>query len=180
MSVPEYPDLPNSSDEQTDPNTLLDTEDRGIQVVMPTSSRAIPREYPVCNNDLPSGMALYRHLRSKYPEERPYTCYDCVHTFNNLRELSCHHSNHHRVRSVSCKHCQYCTMTKVKMRQYVFDVCIVCVWLSLWGGILSPPLYCIYTVCIASVNIVWWCNIQLVLLFFLTSLLLSFSSLVWQ
>ena len=58
MSVPEYPNLPNSSDEQTDPDTLLETEDRGIQVVMPTSSRAIPRECPVCDDDLPSSMAL--------------------------------------------------------------------------------------------------------------------------
>ncbi len=95
MSVPEYPDLLNFSDEQTDPDTLLETEDRGIQVVMPTSSRAIPRECPVCDNDLPSGMALYRHLRSKHPDERPYTCHDCMHTFNNLRELSSHCSNHH-------------------------------------------------------------------------------------
>ncbi len=119
MSVPEYPDLPNSSDEQTDPDTLLETKDRGIQVVIPTSSRAIPRECPVCNNDLPSGMALYRHLRSKHPDERPYTCYNCMHTFTNLRELSSHCSNHHQVRSVSYKHCQYHSTTKAKMWQYV-------------------------------------------------------------
>ena len=64
-------------------------------------------------------MALYRHLRSKHPDERPYTCHDCMHTFNNLRELSSHCSNHHWVRSVLCKYCQYHSTTKVKMWQHV-------------------------------------------------------------
>ncbi len=47
----------------------------------------------------------------------------------------------------------------------VFAVCVACLCLNLWDGILSPLLYCIYAVCIAFVNIVWWCHIHLVVLF---------------
>ena len=46
-AVPEYPDLPDLSDEQTNPDTLLKMENKEVQVNMPVSSRAIPQECPV-------------------------------------------------------------------------------------------------------------------------------------
>ena len=73
-AVLEYPDLPNSLDENTDTDILLESENKEVQVNMPFSSKAKPRECPVCEDDLPSGMALYRHLRSRHPEQRPYQC----------------------------------------------------------------------------------------------------------
>ena len=38
---------------------------------------------------------------------------------NNLHELSSHHLNHHHVKIISCKHCQFYFTTKAKMCQYV-------------------------------------------------------------
>ena len=63
-AVLEYPDLPDSLDENTDPDILLESENKEVQVNMPSSSKAIPWECLVCEDDLPSGVALYRHLRS--------------------------------------------------------------------------------------------------------------------
>ena len=63
-------------------------------------------------------MALYHHLRSQHPSQKPYSCWDCEHCFNNLCELSSHKSNH--VRSVACKHCSYRVTTKAKMYQHVW------------------------------------------------------------
>ncbi len=83
-AVPEYPDLPDLSDENTNPNMLLEMENKEVQVNIPISSRAIPQECPVCEEDLPCGMALYRHLRSQHPEQKLYQCHDCEHQFNNL------------------------------------------------------------------------------------------------
>ena len=87
-AVPKYPDLPDSSDDSTDPDTLLEEDTKRVQVTMPTSSRAIRCECPVCEEDSPSRMALYRHLRSQHPDHKLYQCHDCDHCFNNLRELS--------------------------------------------------------------------------------------------
>ncbi len=86
---------------------------------MPVSSRAIPQECLICEDDLPSGMALYRHLRGHHLEQGLYMCCDCDHRFNNLCKLSSHHLNHHCVKIVSCKYCQFHSTTKAKMHQHV-------------------------------------------------------------
>ncbi len=106
-AVLECANLLDSSDEQTDPDILLKMENKEVQVNIPVSSRAIPQECPVCEDDLPSGIALYRHLRRHHPKQRPYQCHNCDHCFNNLHELSSHYLNHHCVKIVSCKHCQF-------------------------------------------------------------------------
>ena len=41
-AVPEYPDLPDSLDEHTDPDKLLEIENKEVHINMPVSSRAIP------------------------------------------------------------------------------------------------------------------------------------------
>ena len=69
--------------------------------------------------DLPSRMALYRHLRSVHPHDRPYKCHDCRAHYNNLKELSSHRSNVHRAKLVSCTQCDYKAMSKAKLRQQV-------------------------------------------------------------
>ncbi len=121
MSVPEYPD---STHEDTDPDAHL-SEDPVACTPLVSTGEAIPRQCPVCDAGLPSGMALFRHLRSAHPTDRPYSCHDCDHSFNNLRKLSSHHSNVHCAQKVSCKHCEYTTMTHTKMRQHVLKVSVV-------------------------------------------------------
>ncbi len=95
VSVLEYPQLLDSDNDQTDPKTLMD-QDVLAESVLPTSSQAVPCSCPVCDIGLPSGMVLYCHLCAVHPEEHPYECDDCQHTFNNLRELSSHQLNTHR------------------------------------------------------------------------------------
>ena len=68
---------------------------------------------------LESGMALFRHLWSIHPEEWPYQYSQCLHSFNNLKELSSHKLNIHCVQCVSCKNCAFTVTSHAKMCQYV-------------------------------------------------------------
>ncbi len=117
-SILEYLPQVDLDRSDTDPESLL-TEEATVNVPAPGTGEAIPCTCPVCKADLTSGMALFQHLRSKHPEEKPYTCNDCQHCFNNLKELSSHHSNIHRRCKVSCNQCTYRTTTKAKMCQHI-------------------------------------------------------------
>ncbi len=64
-------------------------------------------------------MALYRHLCGQHPIDRLYVCDDCSHSFNNLKELSSHHSRVHCPKKVSCTQCDYSTTMKAKMHQHI-------------------------------------------------------------
>ncbi len=113
-SIPEYPDRPDSEKEDTDPDTLL-VEDSVVGAPVAGTGEAIPCQCPVCDQGLPSGMALFRHLRSVHLTGRPYCCDDCDHKFNNLKELSSHWSRTHRSKKVACTQCNYRTTMKAKM-----------------------------------------------------------------
>ena len=102
----------------TDPESLL-TEEATANVPALGTGEAILHMCPVCKANLTSGMALFWHLRSEHPEEKPYACDDCQHHFNNLKELSSHHLNIHRRCKVSCNQCTYRTTMKAKMRQHI-------------------------------------------------------------
>ncbi len=117
-SVPEYPPQLDSDWSDTDPEALL-TEEATVNVPALGTGEVIPCTCPVCKAALTSGMALFRHLRSEHPDEKPYVCDDCQHHFKNLKELSSHCSNIHRRCKVSCNQCAYRTTIKAKMHQYV-------------------------------------------------------------
>ena len=81
--------------------------------------QAVQRDCLVCKLHLESGMALFRHLCSVHPEDWPYQCSQCLHSFNNLKELSSHKSNIHCVHHVSCKNCAFTATSHAKMHQHV-------------------------------------------------------------
>ena len=118
MSIPEYLPQLDSDWSDTDPESLL-TEEVTVNVLTPGTGEVIPHTCPVCRADLTSGMALFHHLRSEHPEEKPYACDDCQHHFNNLKELSSHRSNIYRRCKVSCNQCAYRTTTKAKLHQHI-------------------------------------------------------------
>ncbi len=64
-------------------------------------------------------MALYHHLHSTHPYEKPYQCHNCGARHNNLKEMSSHHSNVHQPKTVLCKECDYTSTSKAKLQQYV-------------------------------------------------------------
>ncbi len=109
---------PTQDHVDADPDTLLVAEEEA-HPPLTHKGEAIPRICPVCQMDLPSGMALFHHLWAQHPMDRPYSCDTCGHTFNNLKELSSHRSNMHKAKKVSCTRCDYATTTKAKMRQHV-------------------------------------------------------------
>ena len=118
MSVPEYPEFPDSEKEDTDPDTLL------VEEVMPavpivSSGQLILRKCPVCDIQLVSGIVLYRHLHRQHPMDKLYICDDCTHSFNNLKELSSHCSRVHHPKKVSCTQCDYSMTRKAKMHQHI-------------------------------------------------------------
>ncbi len=86
---------------------------------IPNAGTAIPHSCPVCDLGLPSGMALFRHLKSHHPNDRSYECRDCQTFYNNLKELSSHRSNVHHNKFVKCTHCEYQATSCVKMQQHV-------------------------------------------------------------
>ncbi len=95
------------------------------------AGKAIPCVCPVCSVDLPSGMALYCHLRSTHPHEKLYQCHDCGAKHNNLKELSSHHSNVHQPKTVLYKECDYTSTSKAKLQQHVHQhtqglMCVKC------------------------------------------------------
>ncbi len=145
MSIPEYLPQVDLDWSDTDPESLL-TEEATVNVPALGTGEAIPCTCPVCKADLTSGMALFWHLRSKHPEEKPYACDDCQHCFNNLKELSSHHLNIHRRLKVSCNQCAYRTTTKAKMYQHVHIHTggVPCpVWLiisyAIWDAMTQAP-----------------------------------------
>ncbi len=83
------------------------------------AGQAILRTCLVCDIALPSGMALYRHMRSVHPHDKPYSCKDCTSVYNNLKELSSHQSNIHCAALVSCSRCDYTSISKAWMQQHV-------------------------------------------------------------
>ena len=75
-----------------------------------------PQQCPICDVHLDSGLALERHIRSLHPLSRSYSCRDCEAAFITPCQLASHVSNVHRQKKVSCKKCEYVTVSKVKMR----------------------------------------------------------------
>ncbi len=102
MSVPEYLPQLDSDQSDTDPEALL-IEEATVNVPALGTGEVIPCTCPVCKAALTSGIALFHHLRSKHPDEKPYAHDDCQHHFNILKELSFHCLNIHRRCKVSCK-----------------------------------------------------------------------------
>ena len=91
MSIPEYPRRPDLSHSDTDPDEFIEAG-KVSHPLITNAGKAIPCVCPVCSVDLPSGMALYCHLHSTHPHEKPYQCHDCGARHNNLKEMSSHHS----------------------------------------------------------------------------------------
>ncbi len=118
VSILEYPELPNSSDSETDPNELLEVEPM-VKLSVPSSGGAIPWVCSVCVAPLASGVALYRHLRNVHLVLWSYTCHSCENKFKNLHELSSHRSNTHHRKRVSYTQCDYKMTTPAKMHQHV-------------------------------------------------------------
>ena len=117
-SISEYPQTRDPDHSDTDPETLL-TEETVVSMPVSSTGEARPRVCLICKLDLSSGMALFCHMWNDHPDEKPYWCDDCQHQFNNLKELSSHHSNIYRRRKVSYNQCSYKTTTKAKMQQHV-------------------------------------------------------------
>ncbi len=114
----EYPQYRDSSDSDTDPDTLLDAQPSAHPPIQ-NAGVSIPRTYPVCKLDVESGMALYCHLHSQHPEVHLYPCDHCGGVFNNIKERSSHCSNMHHPKMVSCKECDYVATSRVKMQQHI-------------------------------------------------------------
>ncbi len=69
---------------------------------------------------LHSGLVLEQHMRSLHLLQQPYTYLQCDTCFNNLRECSSHIANQHHWCKVSCKHCDYRTVSKSRMCVHVW------------------------------------------------------------
>ena len=107
--IPEYPAQLDSDHMDTDPDKLLTAE----AIVHPPilhAGQAIPWTCSVCDMSLPSGMALYRHMRLVHLHDKPYSCNNCGSMYNNLKELSSHHSNIYCVAMVSYVKCDYASV----------------------------------------------------------------------
>ena len=110
----------------TDSVTDQDTDEMDVECLMETKvltpKRRIPRsgvpkvcDCPVCQLQLPSGLALKRHLRSLHPLSHCFSCEHCGSKFNNLREVTSHKANVHNLHKVLCKQCLYQAILKAKM-----------------------------------------------------------------
>ncbi len=97
----EYPRLADSDHSDTDPDEMIHAEVR-IRPPIVNAGCAILWLCLVCQVELESGMALYRHMYVTHPHDKPYSCCDCGAKHNNLKELSLHHSNVHRSSTISC------------------------------------------------------------------------------
>ena len=116
--IPEYPPTRDSSHSDTDPDTLL--EDTPVQrQLIQNAGVSILQVCPVCDCQAESGMALYQHLHSLHPNDKPYPCDKCGVAFNNIKEHSSHCSNIHHPKRVSCKQCDYVATSKAKMWQHI-------------------------------------------------------------
>ncbi len=113
--IPEYPAQLDSDYTDTDPDELL-TAEATVHPPILYAGQAIPWTCSVCDMNLPSGMALYRHMRSVHPHDKPYSCKDCGSMYNNLKELSSHYSNIYYAAMVSCTKCDYASISKAWMR----------------------------------------------------------------
>ncbi len=105
-SVPEYPREADSDHSDTNPEEMIHAEIR-IRPPIVNAGHAIPCSCLICKLEVESRMALYRHMHMNHPHDKPYSCQDCGANHNNLKELSSHHSNVHRSRTVSCSQCDY-------------------------------------------------------------------------
>ena len=117
-SIPEYPRLADSDHSDTDPDEMIHTEIR-IRPPIVNAGCEILQSCLVCQVELESGMALYRHMHVTHPHDKPCSCCNCGTKHNNLKELSLHHSNIHRLSTVSCSQCNYSYISKAKMWQHV-------------------------------------------------------------
>ncbi len=118
VPIPEYPAQLDSDHMDTDPNDLL-TAEAMVHPPILNAGQAIPRTCSVCDMGLPLGIALCRHMRLVHPHDKLYSCKDCGSMYNNLKELSSHHSNVHWAAIVSCAKCDYASISKAWMRQHV-------------------------------------------------------------
>ena len=111
-----YQDKDSST--ETDPDDLLEVL---VEVRVPVLPSGVPwpQQCPLCNDHLDSGLALERHIRSLHPLLRSYSCRDCEMAFITPCQLASHVSNVHRQKKVSCKKCEYITVSKAKMRQHI-------------------------------------------------------------
>ncbi len=117
-SVPEYPRMADSDHIDIDPNEIIHTEIR-IRPPIVNAGCVIPWLCLVCQVEVESGMALYRHMCATHPYDKPYSCHDCGAKYNNLKELSLHHSNVYRSSTISCSQYDYSCISKAKMQQHV-------------------------------------------------------------
>ncbi len=85
-----------------------------MELKIPTPKKKIPHSgvpkalvCPVCQLQLPSGLALERHLKSLHPLLCCFLCECCEVRFHNPREVTSHRANVHNPRKVSCKQCSY-------------------------------------------------------------------------
>ncbi len=108
----------SSSGIDTDPDELFKV-DSGVKPLSMPSGCPRPRMCPVCKDMLRSGLALDCHWSLLHPFSCCFSCTDCEATFNNLCQVSSHTANVHRRCKVSCKQCDYTTVSRAKMRQHV-------------------------------------------------------------
>ena len=107
-----------STQSSTDPDDHME-QDLGARNPPPVSGWAIPHTCLICEEMLHSGLALEWHMKSQHPLKHPYQCAQCDTKFNNLWELSSHTANQHWRHKVSCKHCEYRTVSASRMKVHV-------------------------------------------------------------
>ncbi len=120
--MPQEP--PSSSSDELTTATSTDLEELMeaeyvLTLPMPKSGQLKPRVCPVCVEELTSGLALERYMRHQHPLVKPFQCSACTGAFNSHRDLSSHVANLHRWCKVTCKHCEYHTVSKSRMRLHV-------------------------------------------------------------
>ena len=120
-------DVSNSDSESIDiqsTGTMTDVEEHMevenvARPAPPRTGKLCPHSCPVCCVECVSGLALECHLKSLHPLSRCFSCSDCDASFNNIHEVTSHKANVHWIQKVACKYCDYHTVSKAKMRQYV-------------------------------------------------------------
>ncbi len=70
--IPEYPAQPDSDHTDTDPDELFMVEAIVCPLILHVG-QAILQTCSICDMGLPSGMALYRHMRLVHLHDKPYS-----------------------------------------------------------------------------------------------------------
>ena len=109
----------SSSGIDTNPDDLFEVDSEVKLLSMPSGHPCL-RMCPVCRDMLGSGLALECHLHLLHLLSCCFSCSHCEATFNNLHQVSSHMANVHRRLKVTCKQCDYTTVSWAKMRQHVW------------------------------------------------------------